>query len=167
MRSFKDIKISTKMIFIVIPTFLLIILMILFNLVKIFNINNEMNVLNETGLPLMEIVNNTYINSLESIIHIENMINKYKQIEDNTKRIIYIDEAKEIFFHQSEHINSEIERGRELLEYIYQNTKSQILLDEILMMDYELRNIKKTLTNYQFVVEQCYDLILQNNGEVL
>lgn len=162
MKKLKDLRISTKMIIIVVMTFVIILFMALFSIIQLMTITNEISTLKKTGLPLMEILNKITFNSLKITTHFENSIKYFRQKKHDKKMDDRFYKEKEQYFIHIDEIYNEIKTGEKLIESIYLDIRDPVMKDMIVKLDYELRNIEKKHIEYQFLVERIYNLILQN-----
>ena len=161
----KNIKIRTKIFLLLGLTLTLMSLVTVAGLWQVNVIGKEMTTLTKLNVPLTEVLSKITYNSMEQKIHFEHAV-KYGKImaQDPTAKDNFEIE-REKFLKYGQTTIQEIAKGREFLGQLLGMDSVSHTQESTPLVDYELRNISKEHSNYQFAAKRVLNLLAQGKSE--
>jgi signal transduction histidine kinase len=161
----KDTKIRTRIFFLLALTLTLMSMVTGVSLWQVSNIGQEITNLTKIHVPLTDSLNRITFNATEQKIHFEYAVKHGMVIAQNATTKDDFETERNHFLEHGQVITQEIVKSRELLGQLLGAYKTSFIQEKAVKVDYELRNISKEHSDYQFAAKRVLNLIAQGRGE--
>jgi methyl-accepting chemotaxis protein len=156
---FKNMKLGTKIIGMVLVILVLMVISAGFGIIKIGVIGDELRGIAEEDIPLTEVVTEVTVNQLEQAIWFERAL-RFGEVLASKEHAKEGLKAAEEHFEKHAHLSDEeFKEAEKICEHAAGNAKTDEARREFEEMDEHLKTIEKHHADYEHHVHQVFDLI--------
>ena len=164
--SFKNLKIRTKISSLISLCLVLMTLVIWYGIKQINMIGKEISMIVEENIPLMESLSNISFYHSEQSIRFERAMRLSVRSEKDMVIINKFIILKDEYLSWSLLVDQEIEKGKKIIELLYEKYKTITKSEMILKVDYEFRSIGKEYSDYDFQSDRILNLVIQGKYKI-